>query len=222
MAVTVRPATVADLPQVHEIFEHYVLNTVLSFLVQQPPQDYIRHRFEDVISRKLPYLVAVDAKGQVVGYTYAGAFRGHMLGYGHTVEISLFCHPQHTNEGIGSRLLQQLIQTLRATKHVTKEAGHGDNPVEFDVRKVLAVMAVDETAPKQGLALRDWYLRWGFEEVGRLKGVGCKNGRMYRIPHSTISGPWRLTTAGTVSIQYISSYICDDHIMCCPSCRWLR
>jgi phosphinothricin acetyltransferase len=39
-------------------------------------------------------------------------------------------------------------------------------------------MAVDEDAPGQGLALRDWYRRWGFEEVGRLQGVGYKKGRM--------------------------------------------
>ncbi|EXJ82586.1 hypothetical protein A1O3_06399 [Capronia epimyces CBS 606.96] len=177
MTIIVRPATHADLPQVREIFEHYVLNTVVSFLVQRPPPDYIQGRFQDITSRNLPYLVAVDDGGQVLGYSYVSAFRGYMLGYGHTVELSLFCHPQHRNKGVGSQLLQQLLQTLRTTKHVTKEVGHEDHPVEFEVKKLLAIMAVDETAPNQGLALRDWYLKWGFEEVGRLKGVGWKQGR---------------------------------------------
>ncbi|KAK5301504.1 hypothetical protein LTR99_006471 [Exophiala xenobiotica] len=101
-----------------------------------------------------------------------------MLGYGHSVEISLFCHPEHRDKGIGSKMLKDLLSALRTTKHVTKEAGHEDNPVECDVKKVFAVMAVDEDAPGQGLALRDWYRRWGFEEVGRLKGVGYKKGRI--------------------------------------------
>ena len=178
MAVIVRPAKEDDLPEVREIFEHYVLNTVVSFLVQKPPPDYIEMRFRESTSRNLPYLVAVGADGRIVGYSYASAFRGFMLGYGHTVEISLFCHPQHTNRGIGSQMIAALIQILRTTKHLTKEVGHEETPVEFEVKKVMAIMAVDETAPGHGLALRDWYKKWGFEEVGRLKGVGCKKGTM--------------------------------------------
>lgn len=178
MAVTVRPAKESDLPQIREIFEHYVLNTVVSFLVQKPPPDYIGSRFHEIVARNLPYLVAVDDGGQVLGYSYASAFRGYMLGYGHTVEISLFCHPQHTNKGIGGHMIKQLIDVLRATKHVSREVGHEDHPLESDVKKVMAIMAVDEGAPGQGLGLRDWYKKWGFEEVGRLKGVGSKKGRM--------------------------------------------
>lgn len=178
MDVTVRAATETDLAQVRRIYEYYVLNTVVTFLVQQPPSDYIATRFHDSTARHLPYLVAVDGNGAVVGYSYASAFRGFMLGYGHSVEISLFCDPRHRNKGVGSKMIKRLIEILRETKHISKEAGHEDNPVQFDIRKVFAVMAVDEEAPGQGLALRDWYKRWGFEEVGRLKGVGFKKGKM--------------------------------------------
>lgn len=179
MAVTVRPATTDDLPQIREIFEHYVLNTVVSFLVQKPPPNYVASRFQESTSRNLPYLVAVDDHDDVVGYSYASAFRGFMLGYGHTVEISLFCHPQHTSKGIGSQMIRQLLEILRTTQHLTREVGHEDNPVETPVRKVMAIMAVDDATPGQGLELRDWYKKWGFEEVGRLKGVGFKKGRVY-------------------------------------------
>jgi phosphinothricin acetyltransferase len=182
--VAVRPATLDDLLQVRDIFEYYVLNTVVSFLVQKPPVDYIGNRYKESMSRNLPYLVAVDENDLVLGYCYASAFRGFMLGYGGTVEISLFCHPDHTNKGTGSRMIKQLIDTLRTTKHVSKEVGHEGNLIEFEVRKVMAIMSVDDTAPGQGLALRDWYQRWGFEEVGRLKGVGTKNGRVYCRPHA--------------------------------------
>ncbi|KIW14666.1 hypothetical protein PV08_07450 [Exophiala spinifera] len=178
MNVTVRAAVESDLPQVRQIYEYYVLNTVVSFLVQKPPPDYVAERYHDSVARHLPYLVAVDEGGTVVGYSYASAFRGFMLGYGHSVEISLYCHPTHQKKGIGSRMIKRLIELLRQTKHVSKEVGHEDHPVEVDVRKVFAVMAIDEEAPGQGMALRDWYKRWGFEEVGRLKGVGFKKGKM--------------------------------------------
>lgn len=178
MSVEIRPATEADLPQILEIFQHYVLNTVVSFLVQKPNPDYIKSRWLDTKQRGLPYLVAVDTHSQrIVGYASASAFRGYMLGYGHSVEISLFCAPGHTSRGIGGKLLRALLQALRETKHVSNEVGYEDNKVEFEIKKVFAVMAVDETAPAGGLALRDWYVKFGFEQIGRLKGVGSKKGR---------------------------------------------
>ena len=105
MPITVRSANEADLPQVRDIFEYYVLNTTVSFLVQKPPANYIASRFEEVTARNLPYLVTVDDNAQVVGYSYASSSRGWMLGYGHTVEASLFCHPRHTNKGSGSQMM---------------------------------------------------------------------------------------------------------------------
>jgi len=179
---TIRPATEADLPQIREIFEHYVLNTVVSFLIQRPPLSYITRRYEDTIERNLPYLVAVQSTSgseKVVGYAYASAFRGFMLGYGHSVEITIFCDPNHVGKGVGSLLMKELLSQLRKTKHVSKEASHDEQPHEFEIKRVMAVMAVDDTAPGNGLALRDWYLKWGFEEVGRLKKIGFKNGREY-------------------------------------------
>ncbi|KAI1626182.1 acetyltransferase [Exophiala viscosa] len=179
MALTIRPATEADLPQVRQIFAHYVLNTVVTLLINKPPLSYIVGRFRDSICCGLPHLVAVDDHDVVLGYTYASLFTGSKLGYAKTVEISLFCHPDYTSKGIGSCPINQLIDTLRTAKHVCQEVGHEQNPTEFDVRKVIAVMSVDEGAQGQALALRDWYKRWGFEEVARLKGVGFKQGRTY-------------------------------------------
>ena len=180
MDIEVRPAQRDDLPQIQAIYEHSVLNTVNAFLVQKPPADYITSRFEGVRKRNLPYLVAVDqAHGKVVGYSYASGFRGFMLGYGHSVEVSVFCHPDYKSRGIGSKLMARLLEELKHTKHITCEVGHEDNATEFRVRKLLAIMAVDDEAPNCGLALRDWYVdKWGFEQVGRLKGVGCKKGRV--------------------------------------------
>jgi len=157
------------------------LNTVVSFLIKHPPPEYIRSRFEASKGRGLPYLVAEvetsENRSQVAGFAYASAFRGYMLGYGATVEMSIFCHPEHLGKGAGSGLMCRLLQSLRETNHIFSEAGHEDEPQEFAVKQVLAVMSVDDEKPDKGLGLRDWYVKWGFEQVGRLRKVGLKNGR---------------------------------------------
>jgi L-amino acid N-acyltransferase YncA len=179
MPITIRSAELADIDQVRSIFEYYVVNTVLSFVIQKPPEEYVRSRYEASKQRQLPYLVAVDSEaGKVVGYAYASSFRGFMLGYGHTVEMTIFCHPDRRGQGTGNLLMKAILGELRQTKHLSHEVGYEENVVEFDVKNVLAIMAIDESGPKGGLALRDWYLRYGFEEVGRLKGVGWKLGRV--------------------------------------------
>ncbi len=45
------------------------------------------------------------------------------------------------------------------------------------VRELLAVMAVDDNGRDAGLALRDYYVQWGFREVGRMEQIGFKFGR---------------------------------------------
>ena len=181
MAIRVRPASQSDLTQIHVIFQYYVMNTVVSFLINKPPIDYIQSRFEATRERGLPYLVAEyhgsGCTSQVVGYAYASPFRGFMLGYGHSVEMTIFCHPDHVGQGVGSGLMMELLRLLRETKHVSRELGHEDQPKEFDIKTVMAIMSVDDEREDKGLGLRDWYAKWGFSEVGRLKKIGFKNGR---------------------------------------------
>ena len=181
MATRIRPASEGDLDQIHSIYDYYVLNTVVPFLINKPPIDYIKSRFEASRERGLPYLVAQknvsDSTSQVVGYAYASPFRGFMLGYGHSVEITVFCRPDHVGQGVGSILMKELLRLLKETKHVSKEVGYEDQPKEFQIKTVMAIMSVDDEREDKGLGLRDWYVKQGFTEVGRLKNIGFKQGR---------------------------------------------
>jgi phosphinothricin acetyltransferase len=100
-----------------------------------------------------------------------------MLGYGHSVEITVFCHPNYIGKGVGSSLMRELLRLLKETKHVSREAGYEDQPKEFEIKSVMAIMSVDDEREDKGLGLRDWYVKWGFSEVGRLKKIGFKKGR---------------------------------------------
>ncbi len=175
--MTVRPGESTHLPQIQEIFTHYVLNTVVSFLVHAPPLEYVKSRFESSKARGLPYLVCLNEQEEITGYAYASAFRGFMLGYGHSVEISIFVHPKYVGRRVGAMLMEALLQRLGETKHVSCEEGYEDAKEEFEVRSLVAVMSFDTQDVDKTMALREWYVKWGFEEVGRLKGIGFKNGR---------------------------------------------
>jgi L-amino acid N-acyltransferase YncA len=175
MDAVVRRASIADLPSILAINEHYVLQTVNTFAIRKPSLEAIKSKFEATQQRHLPYLVAVDPTGhKVLGYAYAFDFRGS-LGYGQCVEISIFCDPANTSVGVGSKLMERLLNELRSTKHVTWEHRHEDDPMEFEIKKAIAIIAVDERAP---LNLARWYIdKFGFKQVGCLKGVGSKQGR---------------------------------------------
>ena len=210
--IAIRPAAAGDLPQIHAIINHYVLNTRLTFLQNPASLFLFDAKFREITEvRGLPYLVAFirrenegghlpagkEAESQdiaqdvVVGYAYLSPFRGHMLSYGPTVELSLFVHPSHQSRGIGSRLLDVVLERTNApgAVHRAREvvvddddgqertfyAAEGEAGVR--IRNILAIMAVDADGKDEGEALRRWYGKRGFVERGRMEKVGFKMGQ---------------------------------------------
>ncbi|KAK4118778.1 hypothetical protein N657DRAFT_684989 [Parathielavia appendiculata] len=146
--VPVRPALPGDLDAIAAIHTYYVLNTHHS-------------TYQHIVSDGLPYLVAVDddddssdrsLPATVLGYANAHDFRGGVeSAYRHTVEISLFCHPDHRSKGVGSLLLEKLVSALRnparhPVLHLPDARGK-----ERKVKEVMAVMAVDDLGEGGGL-----------------------------------------------------------------------
>jgi L-amino acid N-acyltransferase YncA len=178
ISCTLRPCQPDDIHAITAILEHYVLNTAITFALTPASHAEILQKWKTVVDNGFPYIVAVDSEQQVAGFCYASGFRSERKGYRHTAELSLFCHPQHTAKGIGSQLLQKLIEILRAParfpEYVTKPQSEDDR-----ILQLIACMSLDESGRNQGLGLRDFYIKHGFEEVGHLKKVGRKFNRWY-------------------------------------------
>jgi GNAT superfamily N-acetyltransferase len=140
----------------------------LTFTEEPPAPEAYASQFRAIREQGRPYLVAATSAADIVGYCYAAGFRAAKGAYRHTVELTLFCHPDHLGKGIGSRLLTELLASMRdPASHQCYFQGRdlSLDPGIAPVRQVLAVMAVDDEGPGSGLALKAFYERFGFELV---------------------------------------------------------
>lgn len=148
----IRPATTGDLPAINAIFNHYVAHSTCTYqLTARTLAD--RQAWFAQHGAGHPAIVAVLA-GEVAGWGSLSPFRSGEA-YAHTVEDSVYVHPDRQRQGIGSRLLAELIARATAIGHHTIIAG-------ID-REQTGSMAL--------------HARHGFVEAGHLHQVGFKFGR---------------------------------------------
>lgn len=152
---TIRPAVLRDLPDVREIYNHYVANSVVTFDEKRSTHRYWREKFAMLAKLKLPFLVAVTPSNQVIGYALVQPWAGKSA-FRYTAENSIYLGPGAGGKGLGTALLQALIDACE----------------EIRLREIVAV--ISDTGAEASLRL---HLKAGFREVGRMGGVGHKFGR---------------------------------------------
>jgi phosphinothricin acetyltransferase len=150
---TVRPAEPRDASATAAIYAHHVAHGTASFDTEPRSESEMAAKFAECSVRGWPFLVA-EADGEVVGYAYATQFRDRPA-YQSTCENSIYIHPDHVGQGVGTLLLGALLAAA-------EEAGY---------RQMIAVIGGAEPA---SAAL---HARAGFVETGRMRSVGRKFGR---------------------------------------------
>jgi phosphinothricin acetyltransferase len=145
----------ADLPQALAIYNHYVATSTVTFDEHPLSLAAFQSKADLILERGLPFIVATDASGTVIGYAYATGWRPKAA-YRHTAECSIYLADDATGQGLGRALLSELLDRTRL-------AG---------IRELIAVIA-DEGA-EASVAL---HRKLGFREVGHLSRVGYKFGR---------------------------------------------
>lgn len=151
----IRPATVKDLPDVRAIYDHYVVNTMVTLDTDTKTLRQWRATFAYVTRLGLPFLVAVSPSGQVLGYAVCEPWI-QKRAYRFTAEESIYLRPASTGKGLGRALLTALIAAA-------KDAG---------LKQLLAVVA--DGGAESSLAL---HAALGFKETGRMGRVAQKFGR---------------------------------------------
>lgn len=108
--MSVRPATMQDVPRILEIYGHYVKNTAISFEYIVPSLEEFTQRFLG-ITEKFPWLVW-EEDGKVLGYAY-GSLPFERAAYQWCAEASIYLCPEACGKGIGKKLYANLEQILQ-------------------------------------------------------------------------------------------------------------
>lgn len=78
------------------------------FEIAPPESEEMRKRWDGVVGRGLPWLVA-EVDGAVIGYAYVGPFRAREA-YRFTLEDSVYVRAESSGQGVGRILLERLIE----------------------------------------------------------------------------------------------------------------
>ena len=151
----VRAATAGDTAALQAIYAHHVEHGFGTFEETPPSVEEMGARREAVEALGLPYLVAEDEGGRVIGFAYAGLFRTRSA-YRFTCEDSVYVAPDAMGRGVGKALLAAVIEGARA-------AGY---------KQLVAVIGDSLNGGSIGL-----HGALGFRPMGSLQRVGFKRGR---------------------------------------------
>jgi phosphinothricin acetyltransferase len=159
VTIRIRPAESRDLPDVLELYNHYVRHSAATFEVAPVGPEERQGWFTEHAGPG-PYrlLVAEDAAGTIVGWATTSPFRPR-AGYGTTVEASVYCRPEALGRGTGTRLYQELFHAIEGQ----------------DLERIVAGVALPNPA---SVAL---HRRFGFRHVGTFTRIGRKFGRYWDV-----------------------------------------
>jgi L-amino acid N-acyltransferase YncA len=149
---TIRAATEQDLPSIREIYNHYVLNSSVTFDEKAQTLAALRKKFAIATKLGMPYLVAETPRGNLLGVAWVFPWQGNTANR-RSVELSIYLGPAATGKGLGKVLLEQLLDEAKA-------AG---------VKDVIVVIA-----DKGAEASIQMHKKFGFKETGRMGKVGFK------------------------------------------------
>ena len=139
-----------------DIFNHFITNSFAAYPDQPVPYEFFP-RFQQM-TQGYPALVATVDSEQVVGFGFLRPI--HPAGtLQRTAEVTYFIAPDHTGRGIGTAVLNRLIEEAAA-------------------RGVDSLVASISSRNEQSLA---FHRKNGFRECGRFDRAGRKNGQDFDI-----------------------------------------
>jgi L-amino acid N-acyltransferase YncA len=150
----IQDATAADLPGILAIYNDAVLNTTA---IWNETQVDLANRDAWLVERQaqgFPVLVA-SAAGEILGYATYGTWRS-IEGFRHSVEHSVYVRRDQRGQGLGSLLLQTLIERAKAAElHVLVAAIESENLTSIRLHERLGFVITGQM-PQVGRKFERW------------------------------------------------------------------
>ena len=143
------------LEEAHELYNYYIINSYANFEETALSFKKFFKNYKNIIDNKLPYLVALDNK-KVIGIAYLNKFRDKS-GYRFVFENTIYVSSEYHKEGIGSKLMEKLINFSIKNKNI---------------KKLVAV--ISEIDSKGSIKV---HKKFGYKKTGVLKKIGFKNNK---------------------------------------------
>jgi phosphinothricin acetyltransferase len=153
--IELRLATSEDIKHITEIYNYYVVNSVVTFDIEKSTEVTWQEKLDYLNGLGLPFIVAQSASGNVLGFAYVAPWRAKAA-YRRTVENTIYLRPAAIGKRLGTRLLADLIERSKA-------AG---------VKEIVAV--ISDKGADTSIALHEAF---GFKKQGHLAKVGFKFNR---------------------------------------------
>jgi phosphinothricin acetyltransferase len=155
-AYTIAPFARSDGAGIVAVFNHFVRSSFAAYPVR-PVGDEFVERLQRMAG-EYPVLTVKDEKRRVIGFGLLHAFHP-ADSFRRTAEIGYFLDPGVVGRGIGTALLERLIERARA----------------MGIRTILASIS---SRNDESLA---FHRRRGFVEVGRFRRIGEKFGEDFDV-----------------------------------------
>ncbi|MCH8009327.1 MAG: N-acetyltransferase [Chloroflexi bacterium] len=156
--ILIRHAREADLAQINDIYNYYVINTPVTFDFEPVTLEERVVWFKRFAESEPYQLFVAEGAGSVLGYAYSYAFRDRRA-YDTTVEFTVYCAHDAKGRGIGTQLYNALFNALEGQ----------------DLRLVIAGITLPNE-PSVRL-----HAAFGFEPAGVMHEVGRKFDRFWDV-----------------------------------------
>ena len=146
---TVRTVKQEDVDEITAIYNHYILNSIITFEEAPVTIKEMSRRIES-INAGLPWIVYENNR-QILGYAYASRWKSRSA-YIRSVESTVYLKHGQSKKGVGSQLYSELIKRLKM----------------MGIHAFIGGIALPNEA---SIALHE---KFGFKKVAHFKEVGFK------------------------------------------------
>ena len=155
MKYSFRKVQTGDQKEILNILKYYTEHSFAAYPDNIDQKDHFSKLFEE--AEYYPFYVATSGE-QIVGFGMLHSY-SKLTTFKETSEITYFIDPQHTQKGLGRKLLEILEKDAR----------------KMGIKSILANISSLNTASL------NFHLKYGFEECGRFKQIGKKFNKSFDV-----------------------------------------